>query len=158
VGLRYARESVQKQLRHVMLVNKRYAIPPNASAHPVSASRELPCDAIGVGMFAHMHLRGKDISFRAKTPEGKTEELLLIPNYSFDWQMPYRWSPGQMKLPKGTGLECVAHYDNSAFNPFNPDPSATVRDGQQTYHEMLNGFVFYVDANEKLNLTINPKT
>jgi hypothetical protein len=52
----------------------------------------------------------------------------------------------------------VALYDNSPFNPYNPDPSATVRDGPQTYHEMMNGFFFYVDANEDLKLDIDPKT
>jgi hypothetical protein len=158
VGLRYAREAVQQQLRHVMLVNTRYTIPPGDPAYPVSASRELPCDAIGVGLFAHMHVRGKDIAFTAKSPDGKTETLLLVPNYSFDWQQPYRWEFGAKRLPKGTRLSCLAHYDNSPFNPFNPDATATVKDGPQTYNEMLNGFVFYVDANERLNLPIDEKT
>jgi hypothetical protein len=158
VGLRFARETVQQQLRHVMLVNTRYTIPAGAAAHPVSASRELPCDAIGIGLFAHMHLRGKDIAFTAKHPDGKKETLLLVPNYSFDWQQPYRWEFGAKRLHKGTRLSCLAHYDNSAFNPFNPDASATVKDGPQTYNEMLNGFVFYVDANEKLGLKIDGKT
>jgi hypothetical protein len=158
VGLRYARETVHQQLRHIMLVNTRYAIPPGAPAYPVSANRELPCDAIGVGLFAHMHVRGKDITFRAKYPDGKSETLLLVPNFSFDWQQPYRWEFGAKRLPKGTQLSCLAHYDNSPFNPFNPDPTATVKDGPQTYNEMLNGFVFYVDANEKLGLEIDEKT
>jgi hypothetical protein len=158
VGLRYAREPVQQQLRHVMLVNTRYTIPPGESAFPVSASRELPCDAIGVGLFAHMHVRGKDITFSAKLPDGKNETLLLVPNYNFDWQQPYRWEFGAKRLPKGTRLSCLAHYDNSSFNPFNPDATATVKDGPQTYNEMLNGFVFYVDANERLNLSIDEKT
>jgi len=61
-------------------------------------------------------------------------------------------------LPKGTKIECTAWYDNSAFNPFNPDPAKTVRDGPQTYEEMMNGFFFYVDANERLGLSIDPKT
>ena len=63
-----------------------------------------------------------------------------------------------MKLPKGTRLECVAHFDNSPFNPYNPDPAKAVRDGPQTYQEMMNGFFFFVDANEKLGLEIDPKT
>jgi hypothetical protein len=82
---------------------------------------------------------------------------LMVPNYSFDWQMPYRWKPGAMRFPKGTRLECLAHYDNSTFNPYNPDPTATVRDGQQTKDEMLNGYVFFTDANERLNLNIDPQ-
>jgi hypothetical protein len=55
-------------------------------------------------------------------------------------------------------LEAIAHYDNSGFNPFNPDPTVTVREGQQTKDEMMNGYFFYMDADEKLNLQIDPKT
>ncbi len=109
-------------------------------------------------MFAHMHVRGRDMTFLAHQPDGKTEQLLVIPNFSFDWQHAYRWEYGAKKLLKGTRLECVAHYDNSDFNPFNPDSKATVTDGQQTKDEMLNGFIFYVDANEKLGIRVNAKT
>jgi hypothetical protein len=98
------------------------------------------------------------MTFRAHYPDGKSETLLIIPNYNFDWQMAYRWAPGKKRLPKGTRIECLAHYDNSAFNPYNPEPKATVRDGPQTYNEMMNGFFFFTDANEKLNLTIDGKT
>jgi hypothetical protein len=158
VGFRYARETVDEQLRLLYLATNRFAIPPNAAAHPVSVTRELNCDAIVLGLFSHMHLRGKDMTFNAKYPDGKTDELLLVANYSFDWQQPYVYAAPGKKLPKGTRIECLAHYDNSAFNPFNPDPSATVRDGPQTYHEMMNGFFFYIDANEKLGLVIDEKT
>jgi mono/diheme cytochrome c family protein len=158
VGFRYAREPVEKQLRLVYLATNRFAIPPFAPAHPVSVTRTMPCDAVAVGLFSHMHLRGKDMTFQAKYPDGTDETLLLVANYSFDWQQPYVWGGEGKKLPKGTRIECLAHYDNSAFNPFNPDPSATVRDGPQTYNEMMNGFLFYVDANEKLDLRIDEKT
>jgi thiol-disulfide isomerase/thioredoxin len=158
VGFKYAGGGVQKQLRHELLVDHRFAIPPGAPAHPIRVSRVLDRDAIGIGMFVHMHLRGRDMTFRAVRPDGKSETLLMVPNYNFDWQMPYRWEPGTMRLPKGTRLECLAHYDNSTFNPYNPDPAATVRDGLQTADEMFNGFVFYTDANERLDLDIDPRT
>jgi peroxiredoxin len=158
VGLRFARGPVKRQLRHLLLVDTRFQIPPGASAHPVRASRVLDRDAEGVGLFAHMHLRGKAMTFLAHLPDGKTETLLVIPNYSFSWQIPYRWEPGKKRLPKGTRVECVALYDNSAFNPHNPDPKATVRDGPQTYHEMMNGFFFYLDDAEDLKLDIDGKT
>lgn len=158
VGLRYASGKIDRHLRFSYLVDNKFAIPPGAPAHKVSASRTLPADAVGVGLFSHMHVRGRDMTFRAHYPDGKTETLLTIPNYNFDWQLAYRWKPGAKKFPKGTRLEAVAHYDNSAFNPFNPDPKATVRDGQQTHQEMMNGFVFYVEANEKLGLEIDGKT
>ena len=73
-----------------------------------------------------------------------------------------RWLKMRLGFAPLTGpverLEAVAHYDISTFNPFNPNPKATVRDGPQTYHEMMNGFVFFVDANEKLGLDIDGKT
>jgi peroxiredoxin len=158
VGFKYASETIQKQLRHQLLVDHKFAIPPEAPAHPVGAGQVLDRDAEGVGLFVHMHLRGRDMTFKATRPDGTSETLLMVPNYSFDWQIPYRWKPGSVFFPKGTRIECVAHYDNSKFNPYNPDPKATVRDGDQTKDEMLNGFVFYTDSNEKLNLDIDPKT
>ena len=158
VGIKYASGTVRKRLRHVLLDGGRFSIPPQAPAHPIRATHVLDCDAVGVGLFSHMHLRGKAMTFRAQPPGKEAQTLLVIPNFSFDWQTPYVWEFGKVKFPKGTKLECVGLYDNSAFNPFNPAPNETVRSGPMTYHEMLNGFVFYVDAGEDLNLDIDPKT
>ena len=52
----------------------------------------------------------------------------------------------------------TAHFDNSAFNPFNPDATATVKNGPQTVNEMMFGFFFYTDDGEELDLRIDPKT
>ncbi len=158
VGLRYPCAVVQQRLQHLQLTTRRFAIPPGAPAHRVAADRVLACDVIAVALFAHMHVRGKDMTFTARLPDGKTDTLLIIPNYNFSWQIPYRWQPGQQRLPKGTRLECVAHFDNSPFNPYNPDAKATVRFGPQTYHEMMYGFFFYLDAAEQLGLHIDAKT
>ena len=155
VGLKFARGAVRQRLRFHLLADYRFAIPPGAPAHPVGAARVLESDVIGVGLFAHMHLRGRDMTFKARYPGGKSETLLLIPNY---WQMPYRWEFGKQRFPKDTRLDCLAHYDNSPFNPYNPDPKATVRDGLQTTSEMMNGFFFYVRADENLNLPIDGTT
>ena len=106
---------------------------------------------------AHPHF-GKDMTFYADAPGQPRETLLQIPNYNFEWQLGYEIEPGKKRLPKGTRIEAVAHYDNSAFNPYNPDPKKTVKYGDQSQDEMLNGFVFYTDANEQLNLDIDPKT
>jgi len=156
VGLCFPRK-VQQELHHLQGTTSKIAIPPRASAHPVTATRTLPADASGIGMFAHMHLRGKDMTFTARYPSGESETLLSIPNYDFNWQQNYRWAPGTKKFPKGTQIDVTAHYDNSPFNPFNPDPTATVKHGQQTIHEMMFGFFFYTVDGEDLNLRINPK-
>ena len=158
VGLVYAKEAIQKELRHFQGVNRRFAISPGDPHHPVTATRTFAADSTGIGMFAHMHLRGKDMTFRAMYPDERNEVLLAIPNYSFDWQISYRWAAGQKKFPKGTKYEVTAHFDNSPFNPYNPDPTATVKEGEQTFQEMMYGFLFYTHDDERLNLEIDPKT
>jgi peroxiredoxin len=158
VGLKFPKTVVRQELRHVQVTTSRFAIPPGAAAHPVAASRTLPCDATGIGMFAHMHLRGKDMTFVARPPEGESETLLSIPNYHYDWQQNYRWQPGAKKFKAGTKIEVTAHFDNSRFNPFNPDPATTVKHGPQTIHEMMFGFFFYTADGEDLNLKVDPKT
>jgi thiol-disulfide isomerase/thioredoxin len=157
VGLRYAREPVDKRVRYKIIDNGHFQIPPGASAHPVAAEKELECDATGIALFSHMHLRGKDSTFTAHYPDGKAETLLSLPNYSFGWQLGYVWEPGKQRFPKGTKIECLSHFDNSPFNPFNPDPSAAVKYGPQTFHEMMQGFFFYTDDAEHLNLKVDPK-
>lgn len=158
VGFRFPQGIIHKQVRHVQATTSRFAIPPGAAAHAVAASRTLPVNASGIGMFAHMHLRGKDMAFLAHPPGGPSETLLSIPAYHYGWQQNYRWEPGTKKFPKGTKIEAIAHFDNSSFNPFNPDPSATVRHGPQTVQEMMFGFFFYTDDDEDLNLRVDPKT
>ncbi len=158
VGLKFAREVVNKSLQHAIVHTGKFAIPPGAPHHPVTARKTLDCNATGYGLMTHMHLRGKDMTYRAIYPDGTDELLLAVPNYSFDWQMAYRWPEDEVKFPKGTKIECIAHYDNSEFNPYNPDPTATVKEGRQTFHEMMYGFMFYTDDDENLNLQIDPKT
>jgi mono/diheme cytochrome c family protein len=158
VGLRFARGTVHKQVRFVLMDSTRFAIPAQSPHHPIHLTQPLEHDAVGVAIFAHMHLRGKAMVFRAQPPEGEPQTLLSIPNYNFGWQLSYLYQPGKLKLPKGTRLECEAIFDNSPFNPYNPDPDAVVRYGRQTRQEMINGFFFYVDEHEDLKLEIDPKT
>jgi hypothetical protein len=158
VGLRFPRATVHHQLDHKQVFTNAIRIPPVAPAYEISARRTLDFDAIGVGMFSHMHLRGKDMTFLARYPDGQVETLLLVPNYSFEWQQSYRWAPGTKRFPKGTTFQVVAHFDNSALNPYNPDPKATVVEGDQTFNEMMYGFFFYMRDHEDLNLAIDPKT
>ncbi|HEX3724944.1 MAG TPA: redoxin family protein [Pirellulales bacterium] len=158
VGFTYAREVVQQGLKHTLVNNLKIKIPPGAPHHKVAAIRELKSDITGYGLMTHMHVRGEDMTYRAIYPDGRDEMLLAIPNYNFDWQQSYRWARGKVKFPKGTKIECIAHYDNSEFNPFNPDPTKEVQEGQQTFQEMMYGFVFFTDDDEHLDLKIDPKT
>ncbi len=158
VGLRFPRSPVHKRLYHKQVSTGRIQIPPFAPAHRVAAERTLDFDATGVGLFTHMHVRGKDMTFLAHRPDGATETLLVVPNYNFDWQQSYRWAPDTKKFPRGTRFEAVAHYDNSEFNPYNPDPKATVGHGSQTFNEMMFAFYFFTRDDEDLNLRVDPRT
>ena len=88
----------------------------------------------------HMHLRGKDFLFEAVYPDGKKEILLSVPRYDFNWQSIYRLAEPKA-VPKGTLIYCLAHFDNSAKNPNNPDPTKTVYWGDQTWEEMMIGWM-----------------
>jgi hypothetical protein len=157
VGIVYAKTPIRKRLRHVQVSDKRFRIPPGAPAHEVKSRRTIRRESTGIAMYVHMHLRGVDMDFTAIHPDGTRETLLVVPNYSFDWQLAYMWEEPK-KFPAGTVIECVAHYDNSAFNPYNPDPSKRVKFGPQTYHEMMYGFLFYTEDLEDLQLRVDPKT
>jgi hypothetical protein len=85
-------------------------------------------------------VRGKAMEYRVTYPDGKTETLLNVPKYDFNWQLSYLLKEPK-KLPKGTQFEIIAHYDNSANNPHNPDPTKEVRWGDQTWEEMLAAFI-----------------
>ncbi|MBY0586737.1 redoxin family protein [bacterium] len=160
VGFRYAKGLVQKTTHFMVLDPRGIEIPPGESMYELRETHPIPRNATLLGMFTHMHVRGRDMTYLAHYPDGKTETLLQIPNYNFEWQLGYECPPPpkECKIPAGTKIEAIAHYDNSAFNPYNPDPNRTVPYGDQTYDEMFNGFVFWVYDDEELNLTIDPKT
>ena len=72
--------------------------------------------------------------------------------------MSYVWDRGAKHFPKGTKIECSSHFDNSPFNPFNPDSKVVVKNGPQTHNEMMQGFFFYTDDSETLDVRVDPKT
>jgi len=120
----------------------RLAIPPHAENFEVNASITVPKDAMILAFFPHMHLRGKAFHYEATTPDGKTQTLLDIPRYDFNWQLSYRLAE-PLLLPAGSIIRATAWYDNSKNNPANPDPDRTVTWGPQTYDEMMIGYVEY---------------
>jgi hypothetical protein len=90
-----------------------------------------------------MHLRGKSFLYEAVLPSGERKTLLDVPRYDFNWQTAYRLAD-PLELPEETRLHCVAHFDNSADNLNNPDPTKSVRWGEQTWDEMMIGYFDYV--------------
>ena len=97
---------------------------------------------------ADSHLKTIANMFLGKHPDGKKEILLSVPGYDFNWQHRYRFAK-PFRVPAGTKIECVAHFDNSIENPANPDPKKLIGWGDQTWNEMMIGFINYVDASRR---------
>lgn len=140
LGLVFSKEPPRERVHSMTIVNTRLQIPPGVADFPFQASFTMPADVTLVGMNPHMHLRGKSFEFKAVFPDGHSDVLLRVPNYNFYWQL-YYFLAQQLPLPAGTRIECNARYDNSPNNPFNPDPKAEVRWGDQSWEEMLVGTV-----------------
>lgn len=141
VGLVFADpETITEEVVTLVALDEKFEIPPRAANHCVDAVRDnWPTGSKLLAMGPHMHLRGKSFRFEGVWPDGRRETLLDIPHYDFNWQTVYELSE-PLPLEDGFAIECVAHFDNSARNLVNPDPSAAVRWGDQTWDEMMIAF------------------
>ena len=138
----FADKEPQFEVNTTSLINAWFEIPPKADNFHDSAKVKLPADMTVLGFLPHMHLRGKACRYEMVSADGTRENLLEIPHYDFNWQLMYRYAEPRV-FTKGTTLKFTAWFDNSDKNPANPDPNATVRWGEQTYDEMLLGYIEY---------------
>src|SRR5262249_29613831 len=138
IGLFYAKEAPRHEVFGGLAVNWLFLIPPNASDLRVKATHRFDQDSVILSLSPHMHLRGKRFDFCLVLPDGQRETLLSVPNYDFSWQTNYILAEPR-RVPKGSKLECTAHYDNSPANPNNPNPWVFVIWGDQTWDERMLG-------------------
>jgi len=120
-------------------IDQEFEIPPKSANHPVHASVPwFPKDGELIAIMPHMHLRGKAFQLRSKA--GNNESILLdVPRYDFNWQHTYELTQ-PMPFRDVTALDFTAIFDNSADNPFNPNPDEYVLWGDQTWEEMAVAF------------------
>lgn len=154
IGLVFAESAPQYEVRTAGIFDAKLDIPPNNASHEEGTSITVPADIRILSWMPHMHTRGK--SFRASmthassstddggvvSETGRSEILLDIPRYDFDWQLSYDYET-PVDVAKGATLTIDATFDNSADNAENPDPTQRVRWGQQTTDEMLIGYLEY---------------
>jgi hypothetical protein len=120
------------------------AIPPGDSNAEVVSENTVMEDTQLVYIQPHMHVRGKDYEVRLIYPSGKTETVFKA-KFDFNWQLGYDLAK-PIPIPKGTRLVGISHFDNSANNKFNPDPTKLVFRGEQNWDEMATGYLgFLVD-------------
>ncbi len=139
IGLVFANEPPRERIYTLAASTNKFSIPAGDPNYRIDSQFELGHEAKIVSFLPHMHLRGKDFEYRVKYPDGHVETILSVPHYSFSWQLSY-FPKQDLILPAGAVIECTAHYDNSANNPDNPDPSKVVRPGDQSWDEMMIGF------------------
>lgn len=145
LGLYLAPGKPAAELRTAAGYTTSFNIPPGAANHPATAEFTLPFDAILHEMSPHMHYRGRWFRFEAVFPDARRETLLHVPFYRFDWQTLYRLREPK-RLPAGTRIVMHGGWDNSARNPFNPDPGASVGFGEQSWEEMFIGYFNFSPA------------
>ena len=147
IGLVFAKAPVKHQA-HTRFIEdtRKFRIPAgHADSHEVTSTTTLSNSDIHLySLSPHMHLRGKDFKYTATYPDGRSEVLLSVPAYDFGWQSAFVLAEPRA-MPKGTRIDCVAHFDNSAANPANPDPTKAVGWGEQSFQEMMMGYLDYVD-------------
>jgi Copper type II ascorbate-dependent monooxygenase, C-terminal domain len=145
VGLVFAKGMPQREIHTANFMNVLLRVPAGAADQAVDSAIELTEDTHITALFPHTHLRGKSWEYRLIYPDGRSQVVLSVPKYDFNWQTYYIFT-SPLVAPKGSRLEATAHYDNSVNNKWNPDPTVDVRWGEQTWQEMqYSGITYYVD-------------
>ena len=145
IGFQFAKQPPAIEMRTGAMVNTRFMIPAGVANHPVESGMEFLEDVTLYSLGPHTHLRGRSWEYRITYPDGRSEVLLAVPNYDFNWQTGYLFRT-PLRVPKGSVLKAVAHYDNSKENKANPDFTKDVYWGDQTWEEMqYTGLLFSVD-------------
>jgi hypothetical protein len=140
MGLYFCNQPPQQVFRIRAAAMMDFVIPSHAADSPAEATYRFRKDAQLLGLSPHMHYRGSRFRYDAKYPDGKVQTVLSVPHYEFDWQPMYYFEK-PIPISRGTQLHCVGAFDNSAFNPRNPNPEEEVRFGEQSFEEMFIGYV-----------------
>ena len=131
-------------------------IPPYDGDWAITGITTFTDDVTLYAMSPHMHLRGKDATYVVTYPDGREEVILSVPKYDFNWQLHYELQE-PLKIPAGSTIKSVAHFDNSLQNRYNPAPQKEVYWAEQSWDEMFNSFIEY--SIDKLDLTkVQPPT
>lgn len=138
-GLVFARETPKERVLTLSATNGTFKIPAGDANYRVDSLFEMGSTVKLASLHPHMHGRGKDFEYRVVYPTGETQTLLRVPRYNWQWQLWYNLEQ-PIVLPKGTKIECTAHFDNSPNNPDNADPTKDVVWGDQSWDEMMVGF------------------
>ena len=148
MALVYSRVPVVVEAKNYAIIDARISIPPFDDAATFTAEHAFKEPVLLTSLSPHMHLRGRSFRFELERKGSPASILLDVPKYDFNWQHDYRFEE-PLSLQPGDKLRITATFDNSSANPHNPDPKKRVGWGDQTFEEMMVGFIsFDVDAKQ----------
>jgi hypothetical protein len=142
MAFRFSRTPVTHEVKaRALLEIAKLNIPPMDPEATFSKTMTISQPARITGLMPHMHLRGKSFRYELERAGGGEKTILLdVPKYDFNWQHTY--APAvPVDVGPGDKITITAVYDNSPDNPFNPDPKKRVRFGDQTFEEMMVGYL-----------------
>lgn len=140
IGIVFAKAPPQQRIVSVNAANRMFRIPPGDADYSAQATFTVRTPMTLVNLFPHLHLRGKAFQYDVIYPDGRTDTILKVDKWSLNWQLSYTLAE-PLALPAGARIRATAWWDNSANNPANPDPTAEVSWGEQSWEEMLVAFM-----------------
>ena len=138
------------------LDDQKIAIPPNKSDYKSMLMHKLKNDVTLLAYGPHTHYRGIASSLYITNTKGNRKKLFSIDPLNVKFESGYELEK-PVKLKKGSILECINWFDNSAGNPQNPNPSQFVRHGVSETDEMSQCYFLFrvpVDSDLKSNFFI----
>jgi hypothetical protein len=139
IGFKFTDQKPRYEVVTRAASNNTFLIPPNDPNYEVTASYTFFRPTRLLSVNPHSHVRGKAFRYELIYPDGKTDVILNLPRYDFNWQIEHQFAT-PIDVPAGTRLKVTGWYDNSKDNPANPNPNKSVKFGDQTWEEMMIGY------------------
>jgi len=89
IGFVFAKEPPKQEAIIGALVNQNFTLPAGVASTKVDAEMTLNQDMILWSLLPHTHVRGRRWEIQATYPDGRSEVILSVPNYDFNWQTDY---------------------------------------------------------------------
>jgi len=149
IGLYFARKPIRQTLQWVGVTTHEIQLPPDQGRVEVRARWTVPVDLEVLSVAPHMHQLGRDMQVTVTHPSGRTRDLIRVVDWDPAWQATYSFAR-PVRLVRGSIVEVVAHYDNSA-HPRNPNqPPKLVKYGVESSDEMCVGYLGVVKLGQDL--------
>ncbi|MGO9466438.1 MAG: hypothetical protein ACLQIB_06675 [Isosphaeraceae bacterium] len=149
MGLHFARKPVKRTLQWANASNYDFRLQPGNPSTEVKATWYVPVDVDAIAVTPHMHQLGRDFRMSVAYPNGRKQDLIYIADWDPSWQNSYSFEK-PVRLPKGSVVSVVAHYDNSAHSRNPHRPPTLVKWGPEVTDEMCVGYIGVVKAGQDL--------